>query len=156
MTDGAWNDDLEVLVLDQLHNNQALIAAFSANPANALAPFELTAHEEHAFVTKDVDAFVALGVVDSVSELPPVLTGASPGGGRPGILDRVRAEAGRLVRVIDRVPRPPIRLPIPRPRPGTPPGPPPGPGPFPGPPGPDPPRPGPGPDPPDPDRPGGG
>lgn len=137
MPDGAWNDDLELLVLDQLHNNQTLIDAFRANPANALAPYTLTSHEHRALVTRASGDFVALGLVDSVNELPEVLRGGRRPGGIPGLPDWLRK---RIEEALKRVPRPPDRLPrprIPRPRP------------FPGPP--DPPRPGPGPDPPGPD-----
>ena len=148
MTDGAWNHDLEVLVLDQLKNNQALITAFEANAANAIAPFTLTSHERNAFVRRASSDFVQLGVVDTVSQLPVVLGGGGGGGsshGRhelpAGVLERIRDIVAGL---INRFPRPPIRFPIPRPRPGTPPGP------VPGPPGPDPPGPTPGPDPPKP------
>ena len=151
MPDGNWNDDLELLVTDQLHNNQALIDEFRANPSNAIAPFALTGHERRAFVLKASSDFVALGVVDSVNELPEVLRGTRAPGGpiSQSILDRIRAAISRLP-LVDRFPRPPVRFPIPRPRPGTPPGPVPGPGP-----GPDPPGPTPGPDPPGPNLPGG-
>jgi hypothetical protein len=140
MPDGHWNDDMEVLVLDQLHNNQTLINAFRANPSNAIAPFTLTAHERRAFVQKASNDFLALGVVDSVNELPEVIRGTrAPGSRNPNILDRIRDAVVNTARpVLDRLPRPPLRMPIPRPRPGTPPGPVPGPGPGPDPPGPDP------------------
>ena len=155
MTDGAWNDHVDLLVLDQLKTNQALIAAFNANPSNAVAPYTLTTHERNAFVLRSGIDFVRLGVVDTVSELPECLGGGGGGGGGhrprpsdfgPEIIDRLR-EA--LKGVIQRVPRPPIRWPIPRPGPEPPRGP------FPG-PGPDPPGPTPGPDPPKPDLPGRG
>ena len=144
MADGNWNDDLELLVLDQLHNNQALIDDFRTNAANAIAPFTLTDHERRAFVLKASSDFLALGVVDSVNELPEVLRGTRAPGGpiSQGLIDRIRNAFGRLP-LVDRVPRPPIRIPIPRPGPDPPRGP-------------DPPGPTPGPDPPGPNLPGGG
>ena len=144
------------LLLDELQTNQALRTDFVANPANAIAPFQLTAHERHAVLKRDCDDFVALGVVSTTADLPDVLGCPDGGGGGGGVdisdlLDAIRA---RLEGILDRVPgldRP--IPPIPPPDPG--PIPPPGPGPLPGPrPTPRPgPRPGPtpGPDPPGPD-----
>jgi hypothetical protein len=156
---GAVTDHLQLL-LDELHTNQALRADFVANPANAIAPFELTPHERHAVLRRDCDDFVALEVVDSHGDLADLFgcPGAGGGGGIDisDLLDSVRE---RLEGLLDRVPgidRPIPPIPPPEPEPFPPPGPGPLPGPRPSPrPGPGPrPGPTPGPDPPDPDRPG--
>jgi hypothetical protein len=144
-------DDL-VQLLAQLRTNTGLQAAFLANPSAAVQDFELTAHERDALVTRDLDDFVALGVVTSISQLPAVLRGEHEprpaGSWMPEwlrkLIDRLLNRGGGPH--VDPRPRP-----GPLPRPG--PGPGPGPGPRPGPrPGPDPPPgPRPGPDPPGPD-----
>ena len=149
MAEGAWTDHLDVLI-EQLHTNEQLQNAFVANPSNAMAGFVLTSHERHAILIRDLDDFVALGIVDTIEQLPWPMRGDTPptSGGVQAAIDRLRAELDRLTDLLpdlpDRIPRP--RFPIPRPRD-------PEPGPFPGPdPGPRP-RPTPGPDPPRPDRP---
>jgi hypothetical protein len=138
-------DDL-VQLLDRLRTDQTLIAQFRANPGTAIQDFEITAHERDAVVTRDLDDFVALGVVASIWDLPEVLTGPRPGGPLRGILDRLKALLKGILRR-RRVPQRPIP-PRPRPMPDPPPGtrprpmPDPAPGPRPRPtPGPDPPRP---------------
>jgi hypothetical protein len=132
-------DDLVQLLAD-LRTDTALQTAFVQNRGGAVVEYELTAHERDAVVTLDLDDFVALGLVSSISELPPVMLGA---GGQP--LPPWLPEW--LRRLIERIRR---RDPRPDPRPA------PGPGPLPDPPGPPGPRPGPGPGPiPDP-RPGPG
>ena len=142
MADGAWTDDLEQL-LEQLATNQQLIARFEQNRANAVAPFDLTHHEREAVVTRDLDDFVELGIVDAIEDLPPVLRGERAGGIpglASGIFDRLKPLIDRIRRTIPGLPDPPI--PPPDPGPVPPPGPGPVPRPNPGPtPGPDPPDP---------------
>jgi hypothetical protein len=153
---GAVTDHLELL-LSELHTNQTLRADFVTNPANAIAPFQLTGHERHAVLKRDCDDFVALELVASTGDLPDLFGCPGGGGGRPGsledLLDAIRA---RLEDLLERRPRIPGFDPPRPPEPGPDPGPvpPPGPGPLPGPrpPGP---RPTPGPDPPPTGRPGG-
>jgi hypothetical protein len=148
---GAVTDHL-TLLLSELHGNPTLRADFVSNPANAIAPFQLTPHERHAVLKRDCDDFVALEVVDSTGDLPDLF--GCPGGGGGGLQDLLEAIRARLEGLLERrPPRPDIGDPPLPPQPGPDPGPfpPPGPGPL---PGPDPmprPRPTPGPDPPDPD-----
>jgi hypothetical protein len=154
---GAVTGHLELL-FDELRTNQGLRAEFVTNPANAIAPFELTGHERHAVIKRDCDDFVALEIVSSTSQLPDVLGCPGGGGGGVDISDLLDAVRARLEELVDWRPRIPGREPPFPPKPDPEPEPRPGPGPFPGPrprPGP---RPGPtpGPDPPDPDRPSGG
>jgi hypothetical protein len=92
-----------VLLLDRLRNDQTLIAEFRANPTSAIEDFDVTAHERDAVVTRDLDDFVALGVVSSIWQLPEVLTGARPGGPLVRLLDRIRVVLKGLLRR-DRVP----------------------------------------------------
>jgi hypothetical protein len=125
--------DALVQLLAQLRTNSGLQAAFLANPSAAVQDFDLTAHERDAVVTRDLDDFVALGVVSSISELPAVLRGEPGGSWMPDWLRRL------LDRFIRRNRGPHVD---PRPRPG------PIPRPLPGPPQRPHPRPGPGPDPP--------
>jgi hypothetical protein len=99
-----------VLLLDRLRSDQTLIAQFRANPTSAIANFDLTAHERDAVVTRDLDDFVALGVVTSIWQLPEVLTGPHRGGPLAGLLDRIKVFLKGLLRR-DRVPHP-------HPRPG--------------------------------------
>ena len=143
-------DDLAQLLTD-LRTNTGLQAAFVANPSGAVQNYDLTAHERDAVVTRDLDDFVALGLVASISELPAVLRGGPVGPAGPSLPAWLR-------RLIDRIlgrrggphvdPRPrPGPLPDPRPLPGHGPGPLPVPEPVPDPrpgprPGPDPPPPG--------------
>lgn len=146
---GAVTDHLDLL-LSELRTNQALRADFVANPANAIAPFQLTSHERHAVLRRDCDDFVALEAVSSTDDLPDLFGCPGGGGGQIDLSDLLDSLRDRLEGLLDRIPgldRP--IPPIPEPEPG--PFPPPGPGPL-----PDPrpqPRPGPtpGPDPPDPD-----
>jgi aromatic-ring opening dioxygenase LigAB LigA subunit len=139
-----------VQLLADLRTDTALQAAFVQNASAAVQDYEITAHERDAVVTRDLDDFVALGVVSSISQLPLVLRGGTPTGPRlpewlRKLLDRLRGRG-----------RGPGPAPHPRPGPLPDPVPPPGPRPGPGPdplPGRDPrpgPRPGPGPDPPPP------
>ena len=144
-------DDLVQLLAD-LRTNTDLQAAFVANPGGAVQNYELTAHERDAVVTRDLDDFVALGVVSAISELPPVLRGGATGPVGPWLPEWLR-------RLLDRIRgrnRPPHLDPRPRPGPLPDPRPLPGPGPSPSPvpgPRPDPvPDPRPGPDPPGPDH----
>jgi hypothetical protein len=105
-------DDLVQLIAD-LRTNAPLIAAFRANPANAVQNYSLTAHERDAVVTRDLDDFVALGVVAAISELPEVLRG---GRREPGlILDRWLRLRLRLRNLLSRVAGPKIDLPGPPP-----------------------------------------
>jgi hypothetical protein len=138
--------DALVQLLADLHTNTGLQAAFIANPGGAVENYALTAHERDAVVTRDLDDFVALGLVTSISQLLAVLRGGGPSGPvRPSI-------PAWLQRLIDRIlrrRRPPHIDPRPRPRPVPDPRPLPGPGPLPAPdpvpdprPGPDPPPPG--------------
>jgi hypothetical protein len=128
MPDGEWTPALDQ-VLAKLHNDMAFRQSFIANAESALATFQLTGHERHALVIRQIDYFVALGIVDATSELPPPLRPA--GGTAPttgprvpqSVLDRLRATIDRLV--LRRPPRPPVERPRPRPQP------PPGPGPGP-------------------------
>lgn len=142
------------LLFDRLHNHAPTQQAFAANRQQAIAEFELTAHERDAVLSTDCDDLVAIGLATSTAGLPNVLN--CPDFQRPtlstDLFDRIRkALADALKPLRDRVPIP-DRLDLPRPF-GRRPIPPPDPRP-----GPDPPRPrpGPGPDPPDPDRPRGG
>ena len=133
----AVTDDL-VVVMGRLRTDAALQASFRANPGTAVENFALTAHERDALVTRDLDDFVALGVVGSIAELPAVLRGEpATGSWITNLWLRLKLELQRLTQ---RGPRPQVD-PRPRPRPG--------PDPIPDPrPGPDPtPEPGPGPDP---------
>jgi hypothetical protein len=124
------------LFLSELRTNNTLQADFTANPANAVAPFELTPHERRAILTKDCNDLLAL----ELTNLPPLLgCGGGGGGGIADILDALRA---RLKELLDRRRKPPdLDEPIPPiPPPDLEPQPPPGRGPLPGPrPGPDPP-----------------
>jgi hypothetical protein len=139
-------DDL-VQLLDRLRSDQTLIAQFRTSPGTAIQDFEITAHERDAVVTRDLDDFVALGVVSSISQLPEVLRGTR-GGLRTGLIDRIKQFLKSILQR-ERVPQPvPRPRPMPDPPPGTRPGPTPDPGPGPR------PRPTPGPDPPGPDSPG--
>jgi hypothetical protein len=133
-------DDLHQL-LQQLESDSALQASFRAHPGAAIENFEITAHERDAIVTRDLDDFVALGVVSSIWDLPEVLTGPRPSG-----LDLLRLRLAKALELLMSLPRR-IRIGrdvirVPRPRPKPEPRPRPAPGPRPG------PRPGPGPDPP--------
>ena len=128
MPDGEWTSALDQ-VLSKLHNDLAFRQSFIADAEGALAGYELTGHERNSLVRRQINDFVALGIVDTVSQLPPPLR---PEGGRPptggirvplSVLDRVRAAIRELI--LRRPPRPPFD----RPRPG--PQPPPGPGPGP-------------------------
>ena len=119
----AVSDHLELL-FEQLETNQTLRAEFVANPANAIAPFELTAHERHAVLKHDCDDFIALGMASSNAGLPSVL-GCGGGGGRPSIAELIAAIRARLAALLRQRPKVPDRdRPIP-PQPG--PDPPPGP-----------------------------
>lgn len=143
-------DDL-ILLLERLRTDHTLQTQFRANPRSAVADFDLTPHERDAVITRDLDDFVALGVVSSISELPEALRGTRGG---PSVVDVWAGVARELRDIIARFsegllnprpkpdrPRPQPPRPEPRPRP-EPPGPRPGPDP-PGPrPGPDPPGPG--------------
>jgi hypothetical protein len=111
-------DDL-VTLLNHLRTNSSLISRYSANPSTAVADYDLTAHERDAVVTRDLDDFVALGVVSSIQELPPVMRGevtVIPGSSLARAIERLRRSVGRLVR-IGRGPQGPD---IPRPRPNPP------------------------------------
>ena len=145
----AVTDHLELL-LAELHTNQALRAEFATNPANAIAPFNLTSHERHAVLKRDCDDLLVLEVAASNGDLPDLLGCPGSGGGGPldlsDLLDSVR---DRLAGLLDRVPgldrpippkpqpEPGPSPPGPRPRPTPRPGPRPGPTPGPDPPGPD-------------------
>jgi Aromatic-ring-opening dioxygenase LigAB, LigA subunit len=140
-------DDLHQL-LQRLRTDSALQASFRANPRAAVASFHLTPHERDAVITRDLDDFVALGVVSAIRDLPEVLRGP-----RPSLIDLLKDGLGWVTSLPGHiglgrpVPRPrprPGPTPQPRPRPGPGPRPRPGGGPRPR-PGP---RPGPGPDPP--------
>jgi hypothetical protein len=131
-------DDL-VDLLNQLRTNATLQAAFRSSPSAALESFDLTAHERDAVMTRDLDDFVALGVVASISELPEVLRGERAAGGS-WLLRQVETLRRGVRDLLDRRRPLPTRFDVPRPRP------------QPGPPQPGPPRPEPrpGPDPPGP------
>jgi hypothetical protein len=147
-------DDL-ILLLDRLRTDHTLQAQFRANPRAAVADFELTPHERDAVITRDLDDFVALGVVSSISELPEALRGTRGG---PTVVDVWAGVARELRDILTRFSTA-VLNPQPRPQPPRPEPPrpePPGPEPRPRPeppdprPGPDPPGPRPGPDPPGP------
>jgi hypothetical protein len=144
---GEVTDHLQLL-LAELHTNEALRADFVVNPANAIAPFDLTSHEAHAVLKRDCDDFVALEAVASTNDLPDLFACPSGGGGGFDLSDLLDALRDRFKDLLD--PKvPDLDRPIPPPEPPDPgPIPPPGPGPHPT------PRPTPGPDPPDPDAPG--
>ena len=144
----AVTEDM-ALLFDRLRNHAPTQQAFAANRAQAIAEYELTAHERDAVLTSDCDDLVALGLASSVDGLPDALD--CPPFVRPGldpnILDRLAGALADALRPIrDRIPFPDrLELPPPfrrRPVPPRPPEPRPGPDPTPG------------PDPPDPDRPG--
>jgi hypothetical protein len=140
--------DALVQLLADLRFNTTLQAAFTQDPSTAVEDYALTGHERDAVVTRDLDDFVALGLVSSISELPPVLRGGGPI--TPRLPDWLRRLLDRILRRGDRGPhvdpRPgpgPLPDPAPQPHPGPAPLPDPRPGPGPGPtPGPDPPPPG--------------
>jgi hypothetical protein len=94
----AVTDDL-TLLLQRLHSNQSLIAQFQADPDAAVQNYELTPHERDAVVTRDLDDFVALGVVNSIEELPAVLRGlpTGPPRPRPSILETLRRMLDRIL-----------------------------------------------------------
>jgi hypothetical protein len=125
----AATDDL-VRLLGDLRTNGALQAAFRQDRGSAVAAYELTGHERDAVVTLDLDDFVALGLVSTTSQLPPVML-ATGGPRLPGwipgwfrrVIDRFRAKDSPPID-----PRPPAQGPLPGPLP------PPGPGPDPDPP----------------------
>ena len=119
MPDGEWTPDLEEL-LNRLRTDAQFRAAFTANRRSAVSGYDLTGHERRAVIEGRGEELVALGIVDSVAELPPPL-GSGGGGTGTGlrlpraVIDRLRAAIERLV----------LRRP-PRPGPGSGPGPPPG------------------------------
>jgi hypothetical protein len=126
-------DDL-VDLLNQLWTNATLQAAFRSSPSAALESFDLTAHERDAVITRDLDDFVALGVVASISELPEVLRGERVAGGS-WLLHQVDTLRRGVRELLDRRRPLPTRFDVPRP--GPQPGPPrPEPRPGPDPPGP--------------------
>lgn len=134
---------------EQLHTNQTLRAQYQANPAQAVAPFDLTSHERDAVVTKDCDDLVAIGLAANQSQLPTVLGCGGAAGIPPDLLKQIIDALKGLLTPIREVPkrlpdRPDLPFPGFRRRP-------PRPDPR---PGPRPPGPTPGPDPPKPDRPG--
>lgn len=112
-------------LLDKLRTDAALQASFRADPATAAEGFALTPHERDAVVTQDLDDFVALGVVTSIDQLPPVLRGEPPApvqppaiqGGGWGWLARQFAQLREAVLRI-RLPGIPPRGPDPPPGPG--------------------------------------
>lgn len=107
-----------VTLLQQLRTNTTLQNQYRANPAQAVEDFELTAHERDAVVSKDLDDFVALGVVSTIWELPAVMRGDMT----PTIFDRLlqlRLRLQRLVRFrVPAGPTPPDPGPFPGPGPG--------------------------------------
>jgi len=135
-----------VQLLADLRTNPALQAAFVQNASTAVEDYELTGHERDAVVTRDLDDFVALGLVSSISDLPAVLRGGAPTGPRvPEWLRRLLDWLRGRGRGSEPAPHPgpgPLPDPNPRPRPRPGPIPDPRPAPTPGPrPGPDPPPP---------------
>jgi hypothetical protein len=134
----AVTDDL-VQLLARLGTDGALQTSFRANPGTAIQHFDLTGHERDAVISRDLDDFVALGVVNSISELPAVLRGESEprplygGSWFARQLEALRQALLRLRRPILRSPN----VPIPRPLPPRPDPPRPDPRPGPDPPGPD-------------------
>jgi hypothetical protein len=138
-----------ILLVQRLRTDSALQGAFLNDAVATTEGFGLTAHERDAVVTRDLDDFVAIGVVSTISELPAVLRGRRPRGLGALLANLQDALMQLLGRPPQPVPRPRPRPPRPLPNPPGPPGPHPGPGPRPGPePGP---GPRPGPDPPGPD-----
>lgn len=141
--------DALVQLLADLRTDTALQAAFTQNPGVAVEDYDLTGHERDAVVTRDLDDFVALGLVSSISQLPPVLRGGGPSSS-PWLPEWLRRLLDRILRRrgggphVDPRPGPgPLPDPAPQPHPGPAPVPDPRPGPGPGPrPGPDPPPPG--------------
>ena len=121
----AVTEDL-ILLVDRLRTDSAFIASFQANAPAAIQGYELTPHERDAVITRDSDDFVALGVVSSISQLPPALGGSTTSSQLSWLL-KLKL---RLLQKL-RIRRPTIREPRPKgpfpPGPG--PGPPPGPGP---------------------------
>jgi hypothetical protein len=88
-------DDLGTL-LQQLHTSSTLQNAYRSNPAQAVQAFDLTAHERDAVVSKDLDDFVALGVVQTIWQLPAVMRGDAT----PTIRDRLLQLRLRIERVL--------------------------------------------------------
>ena len=143
----SFTNELAQLI-DRLRTDAQLQNTYRSNPAAATEGFALTLHERDATVTKDLDDFVAIGLVWSIWELPEVMRGPWPGG-LTGLRLRLALELRKRLHL-----RPPDDRFKPRPgrSPKPVPGPRPGPGPDPPPPGPEPrPGPRPGPDPPGPD-----
>src|SRR3954468_9824317 len=120
----AATDALMQLLAD-LRTQTAWQTAFVQNASAAVQDYELTGHERDAVLTRDLDDFVALGLVSSISELPAVLRGGSPTGPRlPEWLRRLIDLLRGRGRGPEPVPHPgPWPLPDPSPRPGPRPGP---------------------------------
>jgi hypothetical protein len=112
----AHTDALAELI-QQLHTDQSLQGQFKASPQDVCDQYELTPHEHDAMVDRDCEDLVALGVADSVSDLPKVL--GCGGGGQRGpesdfgdsLADRLKGLLqglrNRLPKVFDRLPIPP-------------------------------------------------
>ena len=133
----GYTHDIAELV-DQLRTDAQLQNTYRNNPGAAIGSYHVTPHERDAFVTRDVDDFVAIGLVNSIWQLPEVMTGPRPGG-LTGLLLGIKLTLDDRFKLRIPIPEPP--LPHPRPDPG--PMPDPGPIPHPKPrPGPDPPPPG--------------
>jgi hypothetical protein len=115
-------------LFDKLRTDAAVQASFRTNPATATEGFALTAHERDAVVSRDLDDFVALGVVASIDQLPAVLRGEPAG---PAVPPVVRGGGwGWLAAQVERLRQALRNVRIggpPRPGPDPPPGPGPGP-----------------------------
>ena len=113
MPDGEWTDDLEALFA-RLRTDVPFQQAFAANRAGAIADYDLTGHERRAVIEGKLEEFVALGIVDAVSELPPALGGGTGRARLPrAVADRLRALVDRVI--LRRPPRPLPEHPVPRP-----------------------------------------
>jgi hypothetical protein len=117
----AHTDALGELI-QKLHTDNDLQEKFKSDPAEAIEPFDLTHHEEDALITRDLDDFVAVGVVGSIAELPEVLRGERGEEPEPDLPDHLRLrleriEANILHLLEHATPQPKFPVP-PRPGPG--------------------------------------
>jgi hypothetical protein len=102
-------------LIQQLHTDQQLQSEFEQSPQLVCEKWDLTTHEHDAMVDRDCDELVALGVADSVGDLPEVLgcggdrgPGPRPGGSLAGRLKDVIQRLRKVrPKVFDRGPGPP-------------------------------------------------